>query len=97
MRIEQIGIDTQPTLRESSMLPFIYAQAEGDRESEFSVRLYHCPTCPTEELRLTWDGVRRRHCGFCRECKKLWPLPRRSLTPQELRAIADQRQIELSI
>ncbi len=91
-----IQVDTKPD--ELTTLPFVYAVAHAvahEAADQYTMKLYHCPTCPTEELRLTWDGVRRRHAGFCRECKKLWPLPRRSLTPGELRQIAQQRELEL--
>lgn len=78
-----------------NVLPFVFASAEGHRD-EFGVRLYHCPIDPAEELRLTWDALRRRHAGFCKVCTKLWPLPRRVPTPEELRELADQRQMQLN-
>jgi hypothetical protein len=92
-----LTIDTEPTIRLSGSLPFVYAAADttGEGEDQHAIRLYHCPTDPTEELRLTWDALRRQHAGFCKACRKLWPLPRRVLTPEQLRAIADKRQLEL--
>lgn len=86
-----LEVDVEPS---SGQLPRLYASAEA--ADTFSVRLYHCPTCPEQELRLTWDDLRKRHAGFCKQCRKLWPLPRRVLTAEELRAIADQRELDLT-
>lgn len=80
---------------QSRVMP--YMEASAGYEGTFTANLYHCPTCPGEELRLTWDDLRKRHAGFCRECRKLWPLPRRTLSAKELRELADQRQIDLSL
>ena len=91
-----LTIDTPPTIRLSGSLPFVYAAADEDHPDAFTVRLYHCPTDPAEELRLTWDALRRQHAGFCKACRKLWPLPRRVLSPDQLRAIADKRQLEIA-
>jgi len=97
-RIENytVAVDTEPPAAAGTdtTLPFMWACAD-DAPDDFNVRLYHCPIDPLEELRLTWDALRRKHAGFCKACRKLWPLPRRVLTAQELRAIADARQLHL--
>ncbi len=63
----------------------IYAVAGKTIAAPEQNALYHCPTCPAEELRLTWDGLRKRHAGFCKCCLKLWPLPRHTITPERLK------------
>jgi hypothetical protein len=63
----------------------LYAAAGKTTAAPERHALYHCPTCPAEELRLTWDSIRKRHAGFCKVCLKLWPLPRNTITTERLK------------
>ncbi len=73
----------EPSASSRGAISFIYAVAAGETPDEPA--LYRCPTCSPEELRLTWDSLRNRHAGFCTQCRKLWPLPRRTVTKNKLR------------
>jgi hypothetical protein len=66
-------------------IDILFAAAGKTANAHEQHALYHCPTCPSEELRLTWDSIRRRHAGFCKRCLKLWPLPRHTVTAERLK------------
>jgi hypothetical protein len=70
-----IGALVHKTVSEKSNFQFIEAYLAGQKA-----------TCAPEELRLTWDAIRHRHAGFCKQCRKLWPLPRRTVTKAAVRA-----------
>jgi len=65
---------------EPGRINFIFAAAISQDHRP----LYRCPVDPEEELRLTWDGIRQRHAGFCKKCENLWPLPRRTIRRKQI-------------
>jgi len=80
----ELIIDAEPG--QPNVVPRLYAFADTTSPDAYNLRLYHCPTDPQEELRLTWDAIRHQHAGFCKACRKLWPLPRRTITREQLQA-----------
>jgi len=91
----KIAIDQEPG---PLILPRLFAYAaptEGSSGADaYSLRLYHCPTDPQEELRLTWDAIRHQHAGYCKACRKLWPLPRRTITREQLMLALHENAVE---
>lgn len=91
----ELWIDAEPG--GPGVLPVLYAMAQdedGMKPDAYTLKLYHCPTDPAEELRLTWDAIRHQHAGFCRACRKLWPLPRRTITRDQLALALKQNAVE---
>ena len=97
MKYPEWSQDEAPNLMGNWHVGDIYAQADPDAGQ--TQQVYRCPTCGPEQLRLTWDELRKRHAGYCHKCKKLWPLPRRTFgfadLREQLQRIPRQQLLEL--